>query len=38
MYAKLQVVAKRPNAGVVRKFGERVPAQASSSSSDRGLK
>ncbi|GBL85830.1 hypothetical protein AVEN_63163-1 [Araneus ventricosus] len=35
---KSYVVAKRPPAGVAWKFGERVPAQASSSSSDRGSK
>ncbi|GBO38926.1 hypothetical protein AVEN_240257-1 [Araneus ventricosus] len=32
------VVAKRSSAGVVQKFGEEVPAQVSSSSSDRGSK
>ncbi|GBL94786.1 hypothetical protein AVEN_244765-1 [Araneus ventricosus] len=36
--AKSYVVAKRPPVGVVRKFAERVPAQVSSSSSDRSSK
>ncbi|GBL87373.1 hypothetical protein AVEN_118326-1 [Araneus ventricosus] len=38
LYAKSYVVAKRSPVGVVRKFGEGVPAQVSSSSSDRGSK
>ncbi|GBM40914.1 hypothetical protein AVEN_234048-1 [Araneus ventricosus] len=38
LHAKSYVVAKRPPVGVTRKFGEGVPAQASSSSSDRGSK
>ncbi|GBN99745.1 hypothetical protein AVEN_45548-1 [Araneus ventricosus] len=36
--AKSYVAAKRPPVGVVRNFGEGVPAQVSSSSSDRGSK
>ncbi|GBN61485.1 hypothetical protein AVEN_151852-1, partial [Araneus ventricosus] len=36
--AKSYVVVKRPPAGVAWKFGEGVPAQASSSSSGRGSK
>ncbi|GBM61719.1 hypothetical protein AVEN_120568-1 [Araneus ventricosus] len=38
LHAKSYVVAKRPPVGVARKFGEGVPAQVSSSSSDRGSK
>ncbi|GBO16526.1 hypothetical protein AVEN_70928-1 [Araneus ventricosus] len=38
LHAKSYVVAIRPPAAVVRKFGEGAPAQASSSSSDRGSK
>ncbi|GBM37268.1 hypothetical protein AVEN_244950-1 [Araneus ventricosus] len=38
LHAKSYLVAKRHPAGVARKFGEGVPAQASSSSSDHGLK
>ncbi|GBN57659.1 hypothetical protein AVEN_23963-1 [Araneus ventricosus] len=38
LHAKSYVVAKRPPIGVARKFGERVPAQVSSSSSDHGTK
>ncbi|GBM18802.1 hypothetical protein AVEN_166549-1 [Araneus ventricosus] len=38
LHAKSYVVAKRPPIDVARKFGEGVPAQVSSSSSDRGLK
>ncbi|GBM62291.1 hypothetical protein AVEN_113329-1 [Araneus ventricosus] len=34
LHAKSYVVVKRPPVGVVRKFGERVAAQVSSSSSD----
>ncbi|GBN82277.1 hypothetical protein AVEN_55476-1 [Araneus ventricosus] len=37
-HAKSYVVAKRPPVGVVWKLGEGVPAQASSSPSDRGSK
>ncbi|GBM57799.1 hypothetical protein AVEN_262570-1 [Araneus ventricosus] len=37
-HAKSYVVAKRPPVGVARKFGEEVPAQTSSSPSDRGSK
>ncbi|GBL95052.1 hypothetical protein AVEN_188802-1 [Araneus ventricosus] len=36
LHAKSYVVAKRPSVGVAQKFGEGVPAQVSSSSSDRG--
>ncbi|GBN89144.1 hypothetical protein AVEN_182994-1 [Araneus ventricosus] len=36
LHAKSYVVAKRPPVGVAWKFGEGVPAQVSSSSSDRG--
>ncbi|GBN88372.1 hypothetical protein AVEN_107255-1 [Araneus ventricosus] len=36
LHVKSYVVAKRPPAGVVRKFGQGVLAQISSSSSDRG--
>ncbi|GBL99046.1 hypothetical protein AVEN_227550-1 [Araneus ventricosus] len=35
LHVKSYVVAKYPHAGVVRKFEEGVPAQVSSSSSDR---
>ncbi|GBN06566.1 hypothetical protein AVEN_9294-1 [Araneus ventricosus] len=38
LHAKSYVVDKRPSFGVVRKFEEGVPAQVSSSSSDRGSK
>ncbi|GBM34125.1 hypothetical protein AVEN_155131-1, partial [Araneus ventricosus] len=38
LHAKSYVVAKRPPVGVARKFGEGVPAQVSSSSSDLGSK
>ncbi|GBO08778.1 hypothetical protein AVEN_51152-1 [Araneus ventricosus] len=38
LHAKSYAVVKRPPGGVARKFGEGVPAQASSSSSDRGSK
>ncbi|GBN03506.1 hypothetical protein AVEN_116548-1 [Araneus ventricosus] len=38
LYAKSYVVAKRPPVGVAWKFGEKVPAQVSSSSSDHGSK
>ncbi|GBM34897.1 hypothetical protein AVEN_41448-1 [Araneus ventricosus] len=38
LHSKSYVVAKRPPAGVARKFGEGMPAQVSSSSSDRGSK
>ncbi|GBM56675.1 hypothetical protein AVEN_154225-1 [Araneus ventricosus] len=38
LHAKSYVVVKRPPVGVARKFGEGVPAQVSSSSSDRGSK
>ncbi|GBN45664.1 hypothetical protein AVEN_147908-1, partial [Araneus ventricosus] len=38
LHAKSYVVAKRPSVGVARKFGEGVPAQVSSSSSDRSSK
>ncbi|GBM92968.1 hypothetical protein AVEN_203924-1 [Araneus ventricosus] len=38
LHAKSYVVAKRPTVGVAWKFGEGVPAQASSSSSDCGSK
>ncbi|GBN52782.1 hypothetical protein AVEN_74879-1 [Araneus ventricosus] len=38
LHAKSYVVSKRPAIGVARKFGEGVPAQVSSSSSDRGSK
>ncbi|GBM30764.1 hypothetical protein AVEN_30585-1 [Araneus ventricosus] len=37
-HAKSYVVAKRPPIGVARKFGEGVPVQVSSSSSDHGSK
>ncbi|GBM20786.1 hypothetical protein AVEN_108239-1 [Araneus ventricosus] len=38
LHAKSYVVAKRPPVGVARKFGEGMPAQASSSPSERGSK
>ncbi|GBN35996.1 hypothetical protein AVEN_86954-1 [Araneus ventricosus] len=38
LHAKSYVVAKRPPVGVAQKLGERVPAQVSFSSSDRGSK
>ncbi|GBM02193.1 hypothetical protein AVEN_190610-1 [Araneus ventricosus] len=38
LHAKSSVVVKRPPVGVAWKFGEGVPAQVSSSSSDRGSK
>ncbi|GBM68736.1 hypothetical protein AVEN_263562-1 [Araneus ventricosus] len=38
LQAKSYIVAKRPPVGVARKFGEGVPAQVSSSSSDLGSK
>ncbi|GBM32202.1 hypothetical protein AVEN_131594-1 [Araneus ventricosus] len=38
LHAKSYVVAKRPPVGVAWKFGEEVPAQVSSSSSDHGSK
>ncbi|GBM17255.1 hypothetical protein AVEN_223794-1 [Araneus ventricosus] len=38
LHAKSYVVAKRPPVGVAWKFSEGVPAQVSSSSSDRGSK
>ncbi|GBM96667.1 hypothetical protein AVEN_29485-1 [Araneus ventricosus] len=38
LHVKSYVLAELPSAGVVRKFGEEVPAQVSSSSSDRGRK
>ncbi|GBM47865.1 hypothetical protein AVEN_91848-1 [Araneus ventricosus] len=38
LHAKSYVVAKRPPVGVAWKFGEGVPAQVSSSSSDHGSK
>ncbi|GBO11827.1 hypothetical protein AVEN_224339-1 [Araneus ventricosus] len=38
LHAKSYVLAKRPPVVVVLKFGEGVPAQVSSSSSDRGSK
>ncbi|GBL90991.1 hypothetical protein AVEN_184387-1 [Araneus ventricosus] len=38
LHAKSYVVAKRPPVGVAWKFGEGVPAQVSSSSSDLGSK
>ncbi|GBM92980.1 hypothetical protein AVEN_190073-1 [Araneus ventricosus] len=38
LHAKSYVVAKRPPVGVAWKFGEGVPAQVSSLSSDRGSK
>ncbi|GBL77177.1 hypothetical protein AVEN_12800-1 [Araneus ventricosus] len=38
LHVKSYVLAKRPPVGVVRKFGEGVPAQVSSSSSDLGSK
>ncbi|GBM06633.1 hypothetical protein AVEN_190857-1 [Araneus ventricosus] len=37
-HAKSYAVVKRPPVGVAWNFGERMPAQVSSSSSDRGLK
>ncbi|GBN69088.1 hypothetical protein AVEN_14428-1 [Araneus ventricosus] len=38
LHAKSYVVAKHPTVGVVRKFGEGVPAKVSSLSSDCGSK
>ncbi|GBM09798.1 hypothetical protein AVEN_234637-1 [Araneus ventricosus] len=38
LHAKSYIVAKRPPVGVAWKFGEGVPAQVSSSSSDHGSK
>ncbi|GBM76813.1 hypothetical protein AVEN_122190-1 [Araneus ventricosus] len=38
LHAKSYVVAKRPPVGVAWKFGQGVPAQVSSSSSDRNSK
>ncbi|GBL96939.1 hypothetical protein AVEN_182519-1 [Araneus ventricosus] len=38
LHAKSYVVAKRPPVGVARKFGEGMPAQVSSSSTDRASK
>ncbi|GBM34457.1 hypothetical protein AVEN_106702-1 [Araneus ventricosus] len=38
LHTKSYIVAKRPPFGGVRKFGEGVPAQVSSSPSDRGSK
>ncbi|GBM03901.1 hypothetical protein AVEN_185400-1 [Araneus ventricosus] len=38
LHAKSYVVAKRPPVGVAQKFGDGVPAQVSSSSSDSGSK
>ncbi|GBM98781.1 hypothetical protein AVEN_139132-1 [Araneus ventricosus] len=38
LHVKLYVVAKCPPVGAVRKFGEGMPAQMSSSSSDRCLR
>ncbi|GBM26536.1 hypothetical protein AVEN_245261-1 [Araneus ventricosus] len=38
LHTKSYVLAKHPPVGVARKFGEGVPAQVSSSSSDRGSK
>ncbi|GBN78078.1 hypothetical protein AVEN_134844-1 [Araneus ventricosus] len=38
LHSKSYFGAKRPPSGVMRKFGEGMPAQASSSSSDRVLR